>query len=181
VRSVFNVGSMFRTADGFGVSEMILCGFTPTPEHPKMSKTSLGAERSVPWRREKAAWQAVMKLKKAGYKVFALEETPTARPLESSVKSQVSSVGIALVVGHEIDGVSHAVLKRVDGVLKIPMHGSKSSFNVAVAAGIGLYALALGQKKIPSVKTGIKGASVASRKRPDRRLVRRSKRTTSRS
>ncbi len=145
VRSLFNVGSIFRTADGFGVSELVLCGFTPTPDHPKMSKTSLGAEKSVKWRKEKNAAAAVAKLQKKGFKVYAIEETPDAKVLsESKVKSQTSKV--ALVVGHEIEGVSKAVLKKVDGVLKIPMHGSKTSFNVAVATGIALYALASKRK-----------------------------------
>lgn len=137
IRSLYNVGSMFRTADGFGVSKVYLCGYTGTPDRAKVHKTSLNAEQYVPWEKVSHSWRLIDRLKKQGFQVVALEESSRARPI-SGFRPRFP---VALVVGNEVTGLTPAVLKRCDAIAEIPMLGRKKSFNVAVACGIGLYHL----------------------------------------
>ncbi len=137
LRSLYNVGSIFRTSDAFGVTKIWLCGITGTPEQSGLKKVSLGAEHSVVWEYVKNTWRVVELLKKQGFKIVALEQTAKSRPL-NAYKSQFPLV---LILGNEVDGVSDAVLRRADVTVEIPMLGSKESLNVSVAAGIALHRL----------------------------------------
>ncbi len=158
VRSVHNVGSMFRTADAAGVSRMYLCGITPTPLdrlgafRRDFIKTSLGAERSVPWEYARAAAPFLKKLKRDGYKIFAVEQSEKSVPYHTLKVNSLRSK-VALVVGNEVRGLPPSIIKLADGVLEIPMRGAvvrqarhprhtgrgKESLNVAVAFGIVAY------------------------------------------
>ena len=145
IRSAHNVGSMFRTADGAGVDQIILSGYTPippkrdalyfTPADKALRKTALGAECSVPWKKVASLTHLMSRLKKEGYEVVALEQFPGS--IEYQDYHPQSDV--ALIVGNEVGGVEEKVLKRCDVILEIPMRGSKNSLNVSVAAGIALY------------------------------------------
>lgn len=137
IRSAWNVGSIFRSADGFGFRPVYLCGITPTPEVEAVIKTSLGAEDSVPWSYHKDAVKLVMGLKKEGWNILALEEDPRAMQIDVPVKMD----NAVLIIGNEITGIDPELLDLCDEIIQIPMHGEKKSFNVAVAFGIAAYAL----------------------------------------
>ena len=137
IRSLYNVGSMFRTADGFGVEKIFLCGITGTPAQNGLKKVALGAEHTVPWEHARHTWRVVEKLRRKGYVVVGLERTPGA----IAIGRYHPPKKIALVVGNEVQGLKPALQKRLDATLEIPMVGKKESFNVAVACGIALYAL----------------------------------------
>ncbi|MEK9158099.1 MAG: RNA methyltransferase [Patescibacteria group bacterium] len=137
LRSRENVGSIFRTADGAGVSKLYLCGTTPCPPHEKISKTALGAEDSVAWEYKKQTWKVIEQLKEEGYEIVALEKTKNAE----NIFSFKTSNRVALVVGNEVDGISSSILKRCKKVMAIPMYGRKESLNVSVAFGIATYCL----------------------------------------
>lgn len=140
VRSRHNVGSVFRTADAFGMEGITLCGFTPLPPHREIEKTALGATASVPWEHISETVLAVTRLQAAGYLVFAVEQTLEAVPLHELG----TPVGrpVALVLGNELHGVSDAVVAACDGCLVIPQAGSKHSLNVSVCAGVVAWWLA---------------------------------------
>jgi tRNA G18 (ribose-2'-O)-methylase SpoU len=133
IRSLYNVGSIFRTADAARLQELILCGYTPTPPRKEISKTALGATETVPWRSFPTAAEAVQELRSHGVHVYALEQTDRSIPLADLTSAHIP---IALVLGNEIGGVSAETLAVCDGAIEIPMYGVKHSFNVAVAAGI---------------------------------------------
>lgn len=137
VRSVYNVGSAFRTADAVGVGEIVLAGFTPGPDtHPeRIEKTALGAQRSVPWRRVKRAGDAVRKLRTAGAMAVALEVGDAAL----DYRKLKPRWPLVVVVGNEVKGVSRSMSHNVDHLVQIPMRGMKESLNVSVALGIALY------------------------------------------
>jgi tRNA G18 (ribose-2'-O)-methylase SpoU len=137
IRSLYNVGSIFRTSDGFGVDELLLCGITSTPQNPRFSKTSLGAEEHVRWSYSPNAVDTCRKLIEQGYNLFALEKTDDSIPLYE-IKLENCAFPIALVVGNEVIGVDPGVLKICPQVISIPMVGHKSSFNVATAYGIAI-------------------------------------------
>jgi len=137
IRSLYNVGSIFRTSDSVGVSKIWLCGITGTPHQSGLKKVSLGAEESVAWEYAKNAWQAADKLKKQGYQIVALELTKDS----IDVRMFKSKRKLALIVGNEVSGVAPALLKRSDAIVHIPMKGIKESLNVSVAFGIGVYEL----------------------------------------
>ncbi len=142
LRSTYNVGSIFRTADSVGVSEIHLCGITPTPAHPKIAKTALGAEETMPWRYHRNALHAAEMLHAAGVALWALEIHPQAHPLfEAPPLSQPT----ALVVGSEVSGVDPALLALCDSVYVLPMLGRKGSLNVASAAAVALYHVRFGR------------------------------------
>ena len=150
VRSLTNVGSMFRTADGAGVGHLHLGGFTPTPAHPKLAKTALGAERSVGWSHHPDPAAAAEALVAAGKRLWALEGGPRARDLFELVGPGGEVGGpadrpIVIVVGHEVSGVDPRVLDRCEVVARIPMAGTKGSLNVSVAFGIAAYLLRHGR------------------------------------
>lgn len=135
VRSAWNVGSILRTADGTGIKKLHLCGITPTPENPRVSKTALGAELNLPWAQANNSLLLVDRLKAEGYRIWALEDTREAVPLyemELSVQLQP----LVLIVGNEVCGVDPGLLSLCDQVLAIPMLGKKQSYNVAVAFGM---------------------------------------------
>ena len=147
VRSLRNVGSMFRSADGAGVTHMHLGGFTPTPEHPKFAKTALGAERSVAWTHHADPAAAAAALVEAGKRLWALEGGSRARDLFELVPEAggPGSAPIVLVLGHEVSGVDPRVLERCEQVARIPMAGIKGSLNVSVAFGVASYLLRHGR------------------------------------
>jgi len=144
VRSAWNVGSIFRSADGAGFCHLHLCGITPTPDYPAVLKTSLGAEKSLPWSQHLDGVEAARDLLANGRRLWALENDPHACPLYE-VQSVAAGPGInhpvVLVVGNEISGVDPELLSLCERVLYLPMHGMKRSYNVAVAFGIAAHYL----------------------------------------
>ncbi|MGE5464813.1 MAG: TrmH family RNA methyltransferase [Syntrophothermus sp.] len=138
IRSAWNVGSILRSADGFGFSQAYLCGISPTPENEAVTKTSLGAEDSVPWSYHKDAVKLVKGLRKMGNHIYALEEHPGAMELGELASFPSHSI---LIVGNEITGVDPGLQELCEQILFIPMRGEKKSFNVAIAFGIAAYAL----------------------------------------
>ena len=182
IRSRENVGSIFRTADAVGVSKIFLCGITPTPtptaqfsvinlqfskqsqtkESDKIAKTALGAEKTVPWEYHKQTWRLLQQLKKEGYIILMLEQTPASKNIfeyrnlksrrrneskklsdgQGKMASKISDKNdIILVLGNEVTGISQKLLDYATSLLQIPMYGKKESLNVAVAFGIAAYTL----------------------------------------
>lgn len=139
VRSMYNVGSVFRTSDAFLISEVILCGITGCPPHPEISKTALGAEESVSWRYESSALDSAKKLKEEGWKICVLEQAHGSIPLQKFTPSP--SQRYLLVAGNEVDGVSQEIVDIADYILEIPQHGVKHSLNVSTSVGIALWQL----------------------------------------
>jgi tRNA G18 (ribose-2'-O)-methylase SpoU len=140
VRSLNNVGSIFRTADAFIVEAVWLCGITATPPHREIHKTALGATESVEWKYHESAAAAVGELKEKGYRIISVEQADEAVPLDTFKVREGEKY--ALVFGHEIRGVSEEVVEMSDSCIEIPQYGTKHSFNVAVSAGIVLWELA---------------------------------------
>ena len=138
IRSMHNVGSVFRTADAFLISGICLCGFTPQPPHRDIQKTALGATESVDWVYYENTKDAVLALKQQGYKVFAIEQTQGSISLEN-FKTYLSNEPVAFVFGNEVEGVSEEVLAICDGAVEIPQYGMKHSLNISVAAAIVLW------------------------------------------
>jgi 23S rRNA (guanosine2251-2'-O)-methyltransferase len=140
IRSVWNVGSIFRTAEGFNVKKIHLSGITPTPDSSEISKTALGAETRIPWSYYRNAVAAAHLLRSKGYKLWALECTPTADSIYSVELPPPSGEpkGIILILGNEVSGVDPGLLEFCQKTIYIPMHGKKESFNVEVACGIAL-------------------------------------------
>ena len=136
IRSMHNVGSVFRTADAFLISGICLCGFTPQPPHRDIHKTALGATDSVDWMYYEQTTDAVEALKKQGYKVYAIEQTEGSIPLNKFEKKQEP---IAFVFGNEVEGVAEEVIALCDGVIEIPQWGMKHSLNISVAAAVVLW------------------------------------------
>ncbi len=144
LRSVFNVGSIFRTADGVGAAHLHLCGITPTPAHPRLAKTALGAEKRMPWSHANNGLERVQTLKEQKIMLIGLEAGLGSRSL-FTVEKPATDVPIALVVGNERAGVDPAILAACDLRVSLPMLGQKVSLNVAVACGIALYQLRFGE------------------------------------
>jgi 23S rRNA (guanosine2251-2'-O)-methyltransferase len=141
VRSAWNVGSILRSADGFGFTHAYLCGITPTPEVSAVHKTALGAEDYVTWSQHKDAVELVKGLKLEGWKVDALEEDQRAIPISQFNDSRFPSP-IVLILGNEVTGVDPELLDLADNIFYIPMRGQKRSFNVANAFSIAAYSIA---------------------------------------
>ena len=147
IRSMHNVGSVFRTADAFLIAGICLCGFTPQPPHRDIQKTALGATESVDWLYYENTIVAVEALKEQGYKVFAIEQTKGSISLENfktylsnaSNANKESNKAVAFVFGNEVEGVSEEVLAICDGAVEIPQYGMKHSLNISVAAAIVLW------------------------------------------
>ncbi len=137
VRSLYNVGAIFRCADVFGVSKIYLCGYTGFPPRDQISKTALGAEEWINWEKRKHILPLIRKLKKEGFKIIVLE-TGKKATLLPKFKPKFPMV---LIVGNEIKGVSRGVIALADEIVEIPMYGKKASLNVAVAASVALYRL----------------------------------------
>ncbi len=134
VRSALNVGSVFRTADAFGMEKIYLCGITATPPHREIMKTALGSTETVPWEYSEDPLKAVEKLKDAGFQIWAVEQVEGSIPLQLVDFHALGKT--VLVLGNEVDGVSNEVLKHCHGCVEIPQFGTKHSLNVAVCAGI---------------------------------------------
>lgn len=135
LRSAHNVGSIFRTADGARLQELILCGYTPTPPHKHLDKTALRAVESVPWQHAENVEEAIRELKASGVQVLALEYTEGSSLLyDFELKFPV-----ALVAGNEAEGLAPEVIQLCDAVVHLPMHGLKTSLNVSVAFGVAAY------------------------------------------
>ncbi|MFD1769159.1 RNA methyltransferase [Sphingobacterium suaedae] len=139
VRSMHNVGSAFRTADGFAAEKILLCGITGTPPHREIEKTALGATQSVTWAYYDHSIEAVRALRDEGYTIFALEQAEGSMPLQRV--SFDASKKYALVFGNEVHGVSDDVMQVIDGCIEIPQFGTKHSLNVSVTVGIVLWQL----------------------------------------
>lgn len=154
IRSTHNVGSILRTADGFGVSHVYLSGYTPFPaiaDDPRLPhearkltaqihKTALGAENTVPLSYHYEVTPLIAELRADGYTIAALEQAPDSVALHQFNRPPK----LALVLGEEVEGIAPELLKQTDITLEIPMQGHKESFNVSVACGIALYQLSLG-------------------------------------
>ena len=138
IRSLHNVGSIFRTADAARFEKIYLCRYTGCPPDRRIEKVSLGAENFLPWEHCDTALQAGEKLKSQGFEIIAIEQTEKS---ENIFDAKFKKKNIALIFGNEVTGVSSEVLKVCDRHLQIPMHGQKSSLNVSVAAGIAMYAI----------------------------------------
>lgn len=136
VRSMHNVGAVFRTADAFRVEEIVLCGITPAPPHREIHKAALGAEDTVAWTHEKDVLAAAERVKKEGYTLVGIEQTIASVPL-SDFGFQHKKY--ALVFGNEVFGVNDEVLKRCDAYIEIPQEGTKHSLNISVCAGIVMW------------------------------------------
>jgi len=145
IRSAWNVGSMFRTADGAGIRHLHLTGFTPTPEHPKVAPTALGAEKRIPWTYSPNSLDSALSLKAQGWTLWALEDISGGSGLQPesifNFKCPPGGLRALLIVGNEVFGVDPGLLALCERVLYIPMLGQKRSLNVAVAFGIAAYAL----------------------------------------
>lgn len=139
VRSLYNVGSVLRTADAFRLAGVCLCGITAVPPHPEIHKTALGAEDSVDWRYFKDTLDAVKWLKQAGYEVLAVEQCEGSTMLNNFQVERGKRY--AIVLGNEVKGVQQAVVDECNGCLEIPQYGTKHSMNVSVTAGIVIWEL----------------------------------------
>lgn len=139
VRSMHNVGSVFRTCDAFRIEKICLCGYTPRPPHRDINKTALGATESVEWQGFDNAFDAVAEYKSLGYTVYAVEQAYKSISLDCFTLPPGQK--IAVVFGNEAEGVSEELIQATDGCIEIPQFGSKHSFNISVAAGIVLWEL----------------------------------------
>lgn len=139
LRSLYNIGSVFRTADGVGVDKIYLCGITGTPDNQKakskISKVALGAEKSVEWEYVSQSWRLINKLKKDGYQIMSLEQAAkSVNYIDFKPKFP-----LALIIGNEVGGVKKSLLNKSDKIIEIPMRGQKESLNVSIAFGIAAY------------------------------------------
>lgn len=134
IRSLWNVGSFFRTSDAFSVEKLYLTGYTAFPPRREISKTALGAEEWIPWEQRENPLGVISELKSDGWQIVALEQTDKAEDLNGFLGSEK----VCLIFGHEVSGVSEELLNAADVHIQIPMHGQKESINVSVAAGIAL-------------------------------------------
>lgn len=137
VRSMHNVGSVFRTCDAFRIEKLYLCGISPTPPHREIHKTALGAEDSVNWEARKDILDLISELKQNNYTIIAVEQTENSVLLPEYKPQNTDRV--AVILGNEVEGVSQEAINAADFVLEIPQFGTKHSLNVSVATGIVLY------------------------------------------
>ena len=134
IRSLHNVGSIFRTADAYGIGKVYLCGYTGAPPRSEISKVALGAESWVPWEKRHDTWRLIEELRDRGFQIAALEQNKNS----VSITSFKPKYPMALILGNEVKGVTKEILKRSDAVVHLPMYGKKESLNVSVAAGAAL-------------------------------------------
>ena len=140
IRSMHNVGSVFRTADAFLIQGIYLCGYTPQPPHRDIHKTALGATETVDWKYFQDIREALKKLKEEEYRIFAVEQVENSIPLQEM--AQQHSGKTVVVFGNEVSGVGEEALKFCDGSVEIPQWGMKHSLNISIAAGVVLWELA---------------------------------------
>ncbi len=138
IRSLYNVGSIFRTSDGAGIEKLYLCGYTGFPPRAEIDKTALGSVAAVPWERRPNQFEVLRGLRKRGYRAVALEHTSASVPFDEARYE----FPLCLVIGNEVKGVTEELLSLCDMAVDIPMHGKKQSLNVSVAYGIAIYHLA---------------------------------------
>ena len=139
IRSLHNIGSVFRTADAFRIECIYLCGITATPPHPNMHKTALGAEFTVDWKYVNNAVETVDNLRSEGYVVYSVEQAEGSIMLDELTLDR--SKKYAVVMGNEVKGVQQEVIDHSDGFIEIPQYGTKHSLNVSVTAGIVIWDL----------------------------------------
>jgi 23S rRNA (guanosine2251-2'-O)-methyltransferase len=138
VRSMHNVGSVFRTADAFAVTSIFLCGYTPTPPHRDIHKTALGATETVPWQHFRQVEDAIAEASRLNYSVITVEQTHASVSLENYSWTREP---VALVFGNEVQGVSEAALQKASANIEIPQWGAKHSLNISVSVGVVLWEL----------------------------------------
>jgi 23S rRNA (guanosine2251-2'-O)-methyltransferase len=136
IRSVYNIGSIFRSADSAGIEGIMLCGYSPKPPREDITKTALGADETVAWSYHKDCRDAIGVCKENGYTVMAVELTDNGITYDAL---QPQHFPLALIVGNEVSGIDDEILSLCDGAIEIPMYGVKHSLNVAVASGIIMY------------------------------------------
>ncbi|PTT04212.1 RNA methyltransferase [Pedobacter sp. HMWF019] len=137
VRSMHNVGSVFRTGDGFAIEKLVLCGITACPPHREIEKTALGATLSVDWVHFEKTTEAINSLRSDGYTITAIEQAKNSTMLNTFTPDPKKKY--ALIFGNEVDGVSDEVMSIIDQCIEIPQFGTKHSFNIVVSAGIVLW------------------------------------------
>jgi 23S rRNA (guanosine2251-2'-O)-methyltransferase len=143
IRSAYNVGSVFRTADAFLLEAIYITGYTCIPPHKEIKKTALGAEETVTWKHFANAEEAIIQLRENGYKVYAVEQVVNSLMLHEV--SFTSTEKIAVVFGNEVSGVELETIKLCDGCIEIPQFGTKHSLNIATAAGVVLWEIVRGR------------------------------------
>jgi tRNA G18 (ribose-2'-O)-methylase SpoU len=137
VRSMHNIGSVFRTSDGFAIEKIYLCGITAQPPHREIEKTALGATQSIEWIYSADISELIRELKTARYTIIAIEQANNSVMLNDF--QPISSEKYALIFGNEVNGVSEEAMKLIDNCIEIPQFGTKHSFNIVVSAGIVLW------------------------------------------
>ena len=140
IRSLYNVGAIFRTADAAGVTRLFLCGYTPQPPRGEISKVALGAEENVLWEHHVQSWRLIERLRARGVQIVALENHVSDKTT-LDYREFRPDYPLVLLVGNEVTGLSAGLLRRADSIIELPMYGQKESLNVAVACGIALYEL----------------------------------------
>jgi tRNA G18 (ribose-2'-O)-methylase SpoU len=138
IRSAYNVGSVFRTADAFLLEAIYICGYTASPPHKEIKKTALGAEETVLWKHFKNIADALVELKENGYKIISVEQAKGSIPLQNW---KLKEEKLAIIFGNEVTGVEQTTIAASDGCIEIPQLGMKHSLNISVAAGIVLWEL----------------------------------------
>jgi tRNA G18 (ribose-2'-O)-methylase SpoU len=139
IRSGYNVGSVFRTADAFLLDAIYICGYTAHPPHKEIKKTALGADETVSWKYFKKTYEAIEDLRKDGYSIFAVEQVMGSHPLHSV--NFEKDERLAVIFGNEVTGVEQSTIELTDGCIEIPQLGMKHSLNIATAAGVVLWEL----------------------------------------
>ncbi len=147
VRSAYNVGSIFRTADAFRIEGIYICGISARPPHKDITKTALGATESVDWKYSASVYDAVEELLQTGFRILAVEQVHDSISLADFMPEE--GYRYAFIFGHEVFGVKEELLKRAYGCIEIPQFGTKHSFNVAISAGIVLWDLSCKMKLKP--------------------------------
>lgn len=137
VRSMHNVGSVFRTADGFSIEKVVLCGITAKPPHREIEKTALGATLSVDWVHFEDTLVAIDSLRAHGYEIIAIEQAENSKMLNTFKPDPTKKY--ALIFGNEVNGVSDEAMQKIDECIEIPQFGTKHSFNIVISAGIVLW------------------------------------------
>ena len=149
VRSAYNVGSVFRTADAFLLEGIYICGYTAYPPHKEIKKTALGADETVQWKHFNKVDEAITKMKKDGYKIFAVEQAENSIMLQAISFTQTEK--IAVIFGNEVTGVEQATILQCDGCIEIPQLGMKHSLNISVAVGIVLWEIVRTRFEFPDL------------------------------
>jgi len=137
IRSMLNIGSVFRTSDAFAVEHIYLCGITATPPHREITKTAIGAERSVDWSYTESIVECLQNLKEQGFKIIGIEQTDKSLSLDNYRVDPQDK--IVLIFGNEVNGISDEALNFCDEFIEIPQYGTKHSLNISVSAGIALW------------------------------------------